>query len=115
MVAITKTVIVAKPVSRRVAQEIRETSCLTCLTNCAGDTFAITKAFFLPGHTCCKTYVDAQQQPYSGIVRCGHFLNRCGYVAWNSPDYQAPNEANSPLFCFFVIAEHQSVRHNTTD
>ena len=56
MLAITKTVIVAKPVSRRVAQEIREISCLTCLTNCAGDTFAITKVFSLTGYTCCKTY-----------------------------------------------------------
>ena len=56
MLAITKTVIVAKPVSRRDAQEIREISCLTCLTNCAGDTFAITKAFSLTGCTCCKTY-----------------------------------------------------------
>ena len=52
MLAITKTVIVAKPVSRRVAQEIREISCLTCLTNCAGDPFAITKAFYLDSYVC---------------------------------------------------------------
>ena len=65
MLAITKTVIVAKPVSRRVAQEIRETSCLTCLTNCAGDTFVITKAFILTGYTYCKTYIT----PANGSVK----------------------------------------------
>ena len=58
MLAITKTVIVAKPVSRRVAHEIREISCLTCLTNCAGDTFAITKAFSLTRYNCRKTYMS---------------------------------------------------------
>ena len=41
MVAITKTVMVAVPVSRREAQEIREISWRTCLTNCAGDVFAM--------------------------------------------------------------------------
>ena len=65
MLAITKTVIVAKPVSRRVAQEIREISCLTCLTNCAGDTFAITKAFSLTGYTYFKTYIP----PANGSIK----------------------------------------------
>ena len=41
MVVIINTVNVAVPVSRREAQEIRETSWRTCLTNCAGDTLAI--------------------------------------------------------------------------
>ena len=41
IVAITKTVMVAVPVSRRVAQEIRLISWRTCLTNCAGDVFAM--------------------------------------------------------------------------
>ena len=92
MLAITKTVIVAKPVSRRVAQEIREISCLTCLTNCAGDTFAITKAFSLTGYTCCKTYIPSANGPVEASTAVEDFLNRCGYVAWISPDYQAPDE-----------------------
>ena len=41
IVAITNTVMVAVPVSRRVAQEIRFISWRTCLTNCAGDVFAM--------------------------------------------------------------------------
>jgi hypothetical protein len=41
MVTITKTVSVAVPVSRRVAQEIFDISWRTCLTNCAGDVLAI--------------------------------------------------------------------------
>ena len=67
MLAITKTVIVAKPVSRRVAQEIREISCLTCLTNCAGDTFAITKAFSLTNYTGCKTYVSSNNGTFKHL------------------------------------------------
>jgi hypothetical protein len=41
MVTITKTVNVAVPVSRRVAQEIFDISWRTCLTNCAGDVLTI--------------------------------------------------------------------------
>ena len=41
MVTITKTVSVAVPVSRRVAQEIFDISWRTYLTNCAGDVLAI--------------------------------------------------------------------------
>ena len=37
MVVIINTVNVAVPVSRLEAQEIRLISCLTCLTNCAGE------------------------------------------------------------------------------
>ena len=92
MLAITKTVIVAKPVSRRVAQEIRDISCLTCLTNCAGDTFAITKAFSLTGYTCCKTYMSSANGPIKASTAVEDFLNRCGCVAWINPDYQAPDE-----------------------
>lgn len=44
IVAIAKTVIVAKPVSRLLAQEILEISCLTCRTNCAGEVFAINQS-----------------------------------------------------------------------
>ena len=92
MLAITKTVTVAKPVSRRVAQEIREISCLTCLTNCAGDTFAITKAFSLTGYTCCETLMTHLYCPIMASTAVEDFLKRCGYVAWINPDYQAPDE-----------------------
>jgi hypothetical protein len=70
MVAITNTVIVANPVSRREAQEIRETSCLTCLTNCAGDTLAINRVSFLPGYTYYNTY----DTPKNGLPRAASIV-----------------------------------------
>ena len=75
MLAITKTVIVARPVSRRVAQEIREISCLTCLTNCAGDPFAITKAFYLNGYACRKTYTSSCNGNFKNLTAVEDFWN----------------------------------------
>ena len=73
IVAIAKTVIVAKPVSRLLAHEILVISCLTCLTNCAGEVFAIKFAvIFFPSLTNFPKRIG-----YQGIVYTTRVLNFC--------------------------------------